>query len=50
MLDRVINVLASNDDKVGGIGMEVLGLGLFNLASQPALNNMIVLHLVLSMV
>lgn len=50
MLDRVIDVLASDkNNKAGGIGMEALSLGLFNLASQPALNSSIVLHIVMRM-
>jgi hypothetical protein len=53
MLDRVVGVLTTNDNQAGGAGLEplaALSLGFFSLASQPALNAGVVLHLVLRMV
>jgi hypothetical protein len=53
ILDRVVGVLTTKDSQAGGAGLELpaaVSLGFFSLASQPALNAGVMLHLVLRMV
>jgi hypothetical protein len=53
MMDRIVGVLTTYDNRAGGAGLgppAALSLGFFSLASQPTLNAGVLLHIVLCMV